>query len=97
MSKSEGTVKMRVEVTREDIDNGTPLCMWNCAIATALRRQGLAVFSVLPQSGVRWAGDGSRSILPFEAREFAALYDVGHSVAPFAFELDVPLSAMVTA
>ena len=96
MSKSEGTVKMKIEVTREDINSATRMCMKSCAIATALRRQGVSFFGVLPIKGVLWHG-GSASLLPVEAARFAIQFDNHYDIAPFTFELDVPLSAMVTA
>ncbi len=85
-----------VEVTKEDIIDGVPLCSDQCALARALSRvlgDGLKVtYSnvekvawVYAQSTHYWLVN-----LPKACFQFAKDYDSGKPVHPFTFELTLP-------
>lgn len=95
MSKSEGTVKMRVEVTQADIDKGIKRFAGGCAISLALRRLGFT--ATVGTDSCHLGTRGAWIRMPEKACEFVSLFDAGKNPHPITFELDVPLSAMVTA
>lgn len=72
-----------VEVTQEDIDKGTCVDPWTCAIALALNRAaGTSSCSVglsdATVEGVDW-------VLPAEVGEFITAFDQREPVKPFTF------------
>lgn len=79
---------MKVQVTQEDIDEGTPRSSTHCPIARALIR-------LLPEAKI---GVGRIRILvnktvihtPTAAAEFMKVFDRLGSGAPFEFELEIP-------
>lgn len=82
---------MKIEVTSEDIANGTPGDGCWCPIALAIRRQTEAsdVFVSECTAGVR-VGDKTRRLdLPPEAVAFIELFDDGKGNSPFSFDLDL--------
>lgn len=81
-------MKIKVNVTREDIDAGTPKCWKNCAIAQALRRTGhdveavtLEYKPVLRDGAYVWhmvgavVLDGVERALPEEAVQLIRVFD----------------------
>ena len=80
---------MRVEVTQEDIDNGTPRSNESCPIALAiLRKRGVRWVRAARKIRVRRGrfGDETWYEAPEEALDFMAWYDDGHARPPFAFK-----------
>jgi hypothetical protein len=78
---------MKIEVTREDIDNGLPGEPRDCPVAFAIRRatKNRLVFVSNYKAHI---GDGI-AYLPDAATEFIQSFDLDEPVEPFAFELDV--------
>lgn len=87
MSGKGGCVmRLKVEVTAEDIAKGQRQNPVACPVACALRRLGYpgAWFDGY-DVGLETRGDQIRA--PRAARDFAELFDAALSVAPFSFEL----------
>lgn len=85
------TRKVRINVTKRDIELGKPGEGEGCPIALAARRhpelKGCAVG--LGLIGTEALGYDSMP-LPEEARRFVVDFDDGRPVAPFSFTLEVP-------
>lgn len=77
-------MKLKIEVSKEDILIGTPRSVYNCPVAWALKR-------VFPNSHVRVADtifiDGRRFSLPAICNTFMVAFDANKAVEPFEFEL----------
>lgn len=77
-------MKLKIEVSKEDILIGTPRSAYNCPIAAALKR-------AFPNSHIRVAGtifiDGRRLSLPDICNTFMVAFDANKAVEPFKFEL----------
>lgn len=83
---------MRIEVTAEDIANGTPYDKCSCPVALACLRAGLLGVIVVPAGAIHWLDGEGRSFAkptPDDARSFAIRFDRRQAVEPFAFDLDV--------
>lgn len=94
-------MKLRVEVTAEDIAKGERGMGCNCAIAHALRRAGYPSPFVQPWGAPKRGpfirldvDDDSLIDLPSGAALLARLWDEGDKIAPFAFEIEVPDTAV---
>jgi len=80
---------MLVEVTAEDIANGTRASCANCPVARAVHRAlgspaNVGLFEI-------WANDPFRQVKTTRAvRKFICDFDDGKPVAPFSFDIDVP-------
>jgi hypothetical protein len=88
-----GTVEgeMRIEVTQEDIDNGTKGRCRLCPIALAVRRATGSPDAWVDDTHIMWgaswgAWDGV-AMTPRSAWSFMASFDSGQDVQPFSFEL----------
>lgn len=85
-------MKLKIEVTAEDIRQGVRNNAFNCPIAHALRRASghNAVRVDVCDLTVNSAGEGLRSApLPPEAESFLVLFDSSLDVAPFTFEVEL--------
>ena len=84
-------MKVRVEVTQEDIEKGKRKAGWACPIARAIKRR-------VPQSRRRdvfvehalWEVGYHVRPLPRTAQRFVKRFDAGEPVKPFAFMTEVP-------
>ena len=92
-------MKITVSVTQEDIERGREggFIAQNCPIARALRRArfpdatvGLQFLGDFPDYVVHFQKGGRFRSLPESAQQFAFEFDIGRSVEPFSFELEVP-------
>lgn len=89
---------MRIEVTQSDIDHGERGSCTACPIAIALERHLGCHVTVQendtevapPCAWIRIQRDGSQHQLPGSAESFIRRFDDGKSVAPFAFNLNIP-------
>ena len=80
-----------VEVTADDIRNGSPGSTCNCPVALALTRvMSRDYFIRVYGSSVSTDYDDFMFDLPSEATEFIASFDEGEHVEPFSFEMDLP-------
>jgi hypothetical protein len=83
---------LRVDVTEEDIREGTPSDTQRCAVARAFERA--SGFECEVDGACLYLGEGMPPLaLPESARDFQARYDGPGGrwqVLPFAFEVDVP-------
>lgn len=81
-----------VEVTTEDIAQGTPCRSTRCPLALAIARAiGRVVTVFSPQNGEwRWAiyGSGRYQPLPSVAGRFAGRFDQTAEGEPFSFEVE---------
>jgi hypothetical protein len=80
-------MRVRVEVTKDDISRGDPGNCLGCPIALALLRCGLRC--VVVRDDVIRVG-GRECDMPSAASEFVQMFDARADVAPFAFDLDIP-------
>lgn len=84
---------MRIDVTQEDIDRGTPDNCLYCPVARALNRVlPNEVFAVRKAEIIRALDeDGETQVIapPQEVIDFVAAFDSCEPVAPFSFELDL--------
>ncbi len=93
-------MRLRVEVTAEDIEDGVSGNAWSCPIAFATRRalracgklEEAGVFAVDDRYVLEVGGGLTPDIpLPEEASAFVARFDGGgRDVNPIAFEVDLP-------
>lgn len=85
-------MKITINVTQDDIRDGEPQANNICPIALALRRLMPDVIpAVYEYSAVVGAVPHRQEIpLPPAAIDFIGDFDAGNTVAPFAFDLDVP-------
>ena len=82
---------MLIEVTQEDIDNGSPGKAGLCPIALAMSRstgKQWRVANLTCFCPEEWPWDDI--LLPLEAVQFVKAYDSGDGVEPFSFALDDP-------
>jgi hypothetical protein len=84
-------VKLRVEVTAEDIAAGNSGDCESCPIALACCRAGLNGVLV-SDDGIAW--NGGFVDLPAGGLEFISDFDRGRVVLPFTFEIEVPDTAV---
>lgn len=83
-----------VEVTQEDIDEGSINCEW-CPIALALKRR----FGIMPRIRVSENYihiDEAMIPTPDEAAEFILDFDTERVVVPISFPLDIPDDLLAT-
>jgi hypothetical protein len=76
---------VRIEVTQDDIDNGSACDVCACPIALACLRAGLKDVSVCDAS-LDWK---EKIPTPTVAVEFIFAFDSGRDVKPFSFEIEV--------
>jgi hypothetical protein len=86
-------MKLKIEVTAEDIQNGMPGWCGKCPVALAVRRAlGGFVKREVASVGVSYAAvyvDSRIHMLPSDARMFVQNFDEGEPVEPFDFEIEV--------
>ena len=84
-------MKIKVQVTHEDINLGEPLCSWNCPIARAIKRAGCKEVQVSDRIRFRLKGEYVQVDLKLneEAMEFVKAFDAGKPVKPFEFEFEL--------
>ena len=101
-------MRLRVEVTAEDISAGIPEDSCECPVARALKRAGVVEEFAFDGHGFPdpWASprlefddiydEGDRLVvrMPIEAGRFAERFDARQPVEPFTFEIDVPDAAV---
>jgi hypothetical protein len=82
---------MKIEVTRGDIEGGTPLSPGGCAAALAIRRATGLEAGVTRELAVIYGGpsrvDGY--YLPAAAGRFIERFDARLPIEPFAFDWDL--------
>ena len=86
-------MKVQIDVTQEDLDEGVRCSFRKCPIARAIRRVFGGSWSVGSYTAVY--RDDSRSFiysvdLPREATVFMRAFDTGDMLAPFSFEVGIP-------
>lgn len=85
---------MKITVTREDIDAGRKRDPYDCAVAKALRRAGVAHYGVAGTLVLVKDRDQRRSVvLPAAVQEWIVDFDWGVPVQPFEFDLCTPCEA----
>lgn len=103
MSKTEMTVRMKIEVTAEDIKAGMIQSPYDCALALAFERKGIRAlvyptcFKVTPRGAHSLTDMTREQPLPEEAVDFVRKFDDGDFVEPFSFHVDIPVTSLVTA
>jgi hypothetical protein len=88
---------VRVDVTEDDIREGTPGAARRCAVARAFER--VAGSGCLVDGIWLYVGGGPQVALPEAAQDFVCRYDGPGGrwqVLPFAFEVDVPEASACT-
>lgn len=83
---------MRITVTLEDIEAGRRYDPVRCPVARALRRTGMAYFTVM-ESAVRLRDEehyGGLLVLPGPVQDWIRGFDRGEPVDPMSFELELP-------
>lgn len=79
---------MKISVTQEDINEGTPQDCWSCPIARAVQRATGFDWVEVDGMYVEAGGVPQKSCeLPAEARRFVNKFDDGRYVEPFDFFL----------
>ena len=80
---------MKIEVTQEDIDNGTAINPWTCPLALAIRRAWNDEVEVSVTDIVRIGSfdSGEVYLLSEEAEEFRLAFDWRKPVKPGVFHL----------
>lgn len=81
------SLRMIVEVTQEDIDNGQRAVPSACPIARAIRKNFMG--ATVNRTNVKLDGWGKSTELPQIAKNFVNDFDNGKPVRPFDFELDL--------
>jgi hypothetical protein len=79
---------MKIQVTREDIEQGRRRDPNNCAVAVALRRAGVSHFGVTGMV-VSFAGS-TVVLLPVTVQEWIMDFDWGVKMDPMEFDLILP-------
>jgi hypothetical protein len=83
---------MRITVTPEDIEAGRRYDPVRCPVARALRRTGMAYFTVM-ESAVRLRDEehyGGLLVLPGGVQDWIRSFDRGEPVESISFELELP-------
>jgi hypothetical protein len=83
-------MRIKIEVTQDDIDSGKPRLAGSCPIALALIR---AIPDIQPEVMFTkfWSEKYEKCFdLTDEAYFFILAYDDGAKVKPFSFEIDIP-------
>jgi hypothetical protein len=99
-STPEEARRVKIDVTADDIANGTRLNACQCPIARAATRAGLFAVEVYPSGGpdefqpghpseIIFGTPRRSSRLPATAERFISAFDEGRTVEPFSFELEV--------
>lgn len=84
-------MKVTVDVTAEDIAEGSPNFCQFCPIARAIKRVVRGFVSVSVKTTLVFFGEAATPAdLPKTAVDFIANFDAGAKVTPFSFELDIP-------
>lgn len=82
-------MRVTVNVTQADIDNGVDGDCRLCPVARALSRAGVRGWNVF-YHGLVSELTGETIALPRSAMEFIRRFDSGGDVKPFSFELEIP-------
>lgn len=82
--------KIRVNVTRRDIEKGRPGRFDACPIARAVRRHDGLQEAFVGQTHINVVRPSRVVELPPEARVFVLAFDHGYLSPPFTFSLEVP-------
>lgn len=87
-------MRCKVQVTQEDIDKGEKFDSDKCALARGIKHSDLPPIrsvAVGPLLGYIFLEDGKELMfrLPYEAQIFRRSFDMGESVSPIAFELEL--------
>jgi len=84
-------VRVKVEVTAEDIASGDPQECSSCPIARAMNRATPGRKWLVDDrfAGYHVCGRITDFPMPDSAREFISRFDRGAAVEPFAFEIDL--------
>ena len=96
---SDATMRLRIDVTKQDIQKGTPLNSNACAIAVACRRQlpdCEDVFIHLGRAYIRMKGKWRRWFVPHYARDEVVAFDRGGKFVPQEIELQPPPVTQLT-
>ena len=94
-------ITVTINVTQEDIDQGTPASGYFCPIARAVRRvypfapvvvDFVRIFVVPGFGGADARWNDSPALLPYEAQEFVRVFDKCKEgeAAPFSFTAELP-------
>lgn len=83
---------MKIVVTQEDIAHGKRACMFDCAVALALKRAGVKFIKLSYNEIITKVGPDGLEVLesiplPPEATQFIVDFDDQTPVSPFEFEL----------
>lgn len=82
-------MQLTIDVTAEDIRLGSPQHSCKCPIARAFKRATGETVQVGNGSVSKQTKSGYlRTHLPWEARQFITLFDVGREVEPITFEVE---------
>lgn len=71
---------MKIEVTQEHIDKGTPCTASDCPVALAIGHNCRVYIHSVTINGLKYS-------IPENVTDFIDRFDAGHSVQPFTFEL----------
>lgn len=85
-------MKVTLEVTQEDIDSGVMVDGERCMVARCLARYFPGHKLLVGSFWIRWFSDTEvvRLLLPSYVADKILMFDLGKTVTPFSFELDVP-------
>ena len=84
---------MKIRITDEDIEQGVPCSPSRCPVARAIRRDtGSAASNLTVNGATIWIGNVYYRT-PSSAFDFIFDFDHGDPVAPFEFELGLPLKS----
>lgn len=108
MSENMKTISVLVEVTTEDIENGTRMDCQRCPVALAITRlvkedyypqvsgRCVSILHSYTESGLDttlWENVGV-TCLPPETQRFVRRYDDGKTPEPISFQLEIPEVAL---
>ena len=82
-------MKIRIDVTEDDIKNGRRGHGEKCPVALACQRVNVKNFSSVEFGAVSF-NDGKMISHSCEVQEFVQRFDSGKEVQPFSFELELP-------
>jgi hypothetical protein len=86
-------MKLKIDVTEEDIKNGAAGSPGSCPIALACKKAGKPLMIGEREAYASMSDldqEGAGAVLPLEARQFVFRFDSGAFVSPFSFELEIP-------
>lgn len=84
-------MKIKVQVTQDDINKGERCSYLHCPVARGMHRAIGTIVGITPMRA-RFLDDGSPKevALPNIAADFIIAFDSERAVTPFEFEIDVP-------